>query len=44
MYELTGVVVHSGVATGGHYYAYIKEPGTEQVRVGVMLGVGFRVT
>jgi hypothetical protein len=24
-YELTGVVVHTGVADGGHYYSYIKE-------------------
>ncbi len=24
-YDLTGVVVHSGQASAGHYYAYIKE-------------------
>ena len=26
-YELTGVLVHSGMATGGHYYSFIKTPG-----------------
>jgi len=30
MFELTGVVIHSGQATGGHYYAYVREPGTNQ--------------
>lgn len=28
MYELAGVVVHSGVSTGGHYFTYVKEAGT----------------
>ena len=23
-YRLTGIVVHSGQASGGHYYSYIK--------------------
>jgi uncharacterized UBP type Zn finger protein len=25
MYELTGIVVHSGIAEAGHYYSYIRE-------------------
>jgi ubiquitin C-terminal hydrolase len=25
LYELTGVLVHSGSANSGHYYSYIKE-------------------
>lgn len=25
LYDLVGVVIHSGVAHGGHYYAYIKD-------------------
>lgn len=24
-YELTGIVVHSGQASGGHYYSYIQD-------------------
>jgi ubiquitin carboxyl-terminal hydrolase 47 len=27
MYELYSVLVHSGSAFGGHYYAYIKDLG-----------------
>lgn len=30
MYELTGVVIHSGQSTGGHYYAFVREEGTRQ--------------
>jgi ubiquitin carboxyl-terminal hydrolase 47 len=29
-YELFSVMVHSGSATGGHYYAYIKDIGTQR--------------
>lgn len=31
-YKLAGVLVHSGVAQGGHYYSFIKDrnPGTEE--------------
>ena len=29
MYELYGVIIHSGTATGGHYYSYIRERGTD---------------
>lgn len=25
IYQLTGVLVHSGSANSGHYYSYIKE-------------------
>ena len=25
VYELQGVLAHSGVAQGGHYYSFIKE-------------------
>lgn len=25
MYELAGAIVHSGQASAGHYYSYIKE-------------------
>ena len=25
MYELVGVVVHSGQASAGHYYSYVKD-------------------
>ena len=25
MYELVGIVVHSGQASAGHYYSFIKE-------------------
>ena len=25
MYELFSIMIHSGSASGGHYYAYIKE-------------------
>jgi ubiquitin C-terminal hydrolase len=25
MYELKGVLVHAGIAQGGHYYSFIKE-------------------
>lgn len=25
MYELVGVIVHSGQANAGHYYSYVKE-------------------
>lgn len=28
-YELQGVLVHSGVAQGGHYYSFIKDPSTD---------------
>lgn len=28
-YELQGVLVHSGVAQGGHYYSFIKDPDSE---------------
>lgn len=24
-YQLTGIVVHSGQASGGHYYSYIQD-------------------
>ena len=27
-YNLTGIVIHSGVAGGGHYYSYVKDPHT----------------
>ena len=27
MYELTGIMVHSGQASAGHYYTFIKERG-----------------
>ena len=29
-YELQGVLVHCGVAQGGHYYSYIKDSGKEE--------------
>ena len=25
LYELTGIIVHQGQATAGHYYAFIKD-------------------
>ncbi len=25
MYELTGIIVHQGQASAGHYYAFIKD-------------------
>ena len=25
LYQLKGIVVHTGQATGGHYYSYIRE-------------------
>lgn len=25
LYELVGIVVHSGQASAGHYYAFVKE-------------------
>ncbi|MDQ5983332.1 MAG: hypothetical protein RUMPE_00337 [Eubacteriales bacterium SKADARSKE-1] len=28
-YNLTGVVIHSGSPTGGHYYSYVKDPASE---------------
>lgn len=30
MYELYAIMIHSGSASGGHYYAYIKDLKTEQ--------------
>lgn len=24
-YQLTGIVVHSGQASGGHYYSYVQD-------------------
>ena len=33
LYDLFAVLMHSGSATGGHYYAYIKSS-TDQVRCG----------
>lgn len=29
MYELYAIMIHSGSASGGHYYAYIKDLKTE---------------
>lgn len=30
MYELYAIMIHSGSASGGHYYAYIKDFKTDQ--------------
>jgi len=30
MYELYAILIHSGNASGGHYYAYIKDFGSGQ--------------
>lgn len=29
-YRLRGIVVHTGVADGGHYYSYIQDRGTDK--------------
>lgn len=33
-YELVGIVVHSGQASAGHYYSYIKERRSEGIPEG----------
>lgn len=30
MYELFSIMIHSGSASGGHYYAYIKDFKTQE--------------
>lgn len=30
LYELYAIMIHSGSASGGHYYAYIKDFKTDQ--------------
>lgn len=39
-YELFSIMIHSGSASGGHYYAYIKDFPTREWYDGVMLGFG----
>ena len=34
LYELYGVLVHSGSALGGHYFAYIRDLDTRKWMVG----------
>lgn len=29
LYNLAGIVVHAGVAQGGHYYSYIRDRGKQ---------------
>ena len=36
-YELVGIVVHSGQASAGHYYAFIKESRSGTFNVIVLL-------
>jgi len=32
LYQLAGIVIHSGSANGGHYYSYIRERGKKDPR------------
>lgn len=43
LYNLAGILVHAGVAQGGHYYSYIRDRGKSAYEDGAGLGARARV-